>query len=147
MRCHQPAGTTGCSRSTGSHTQFYDKFKYRAIVCDIVFYIWHVPEFQASLVHFVRSPSQSLRFINMVVNDMIYHMDEALKLLADIRVGERATDSTSANEDAVTNGKLTPAEHWSPSSNTFAQKLGSSDALLPSRGSDASITFEVQTTF
>jgi len=70
---------------TGAHTQAYDKYEYRLEMSQILEYFWDLPPYRASMVAFTRDTPRFVRFVNMLINDSIYSMDEALSKLEKIR--------------------------------------------------------------
>ena len=82
---------------TGSHTQFYDKFNIRYTIGAILDYLWNVPEHQKTWVAAAKSDSPFyLRFLNMLINDGIYLLDEAMTKLSDVRETELAMADTAS---------------------------------------------------
>lgn len=70
---------------TGASTQFYDKFNYRYYVSEIMKYLWSLPAFRLAIERESKDVSKFLRFINMLINDSIYLLDESLLKLTEIR--------------------------------------------------------------
>mmetsp|Transcript_30212 Transcript_30212/g.96379 ORF Transcript_30212/g.96379 Transcript_30212/m.96379 type:complete len:577 (+) Transcript_30212:1412-3142(+) len=70
---------------TGSHTGAYDKYEYRHEMTQILEYFWTLPEYRQAMVGFTRETPKFVRFVNMLINDSIFSMDEALTKLASIR--------------------------------------------------------------
>uniref|UniRef100_A0A7S0Q3G5 RING-type E3 ubiquitin transferase n=1 Tax=Coccolithus braarudii TaxID=221442 RepID=A0A7S0Q3G5_9EUKA len=68
---------------TGSHSA-HDKYEFRHEMTQILEYLWTLPEYHAAMVGFTRETASFVRFINMLINDSIYSMDEALTKLASI---------------------------------------------------------------
>ncbi|EGG14916.1 U box domain-containing protein [Cavenderia fasciculata] len=72
--------------STGRHNQFYEKFSYRYDSARIMTYLWESNlYFQQRIIMECRRPESFLRFINMVINDSIFLLDDALEKLKDIK--------------------------------------------------------------
>jgi len=72
---------------TGSHTQFYDKFQYRHYMSQLLRYLWDLPAYRAALQR--ESETQSfVRFVNLLINDVTYCMDESLGKLQQINTLE-----------------------------------------------------------
>jgi len=80
---------------TGSHTQFYDKFNYRSITSRLLKYLWQLPAYQESVIRYSQDRDSFVRFANMMVNDSIYHMDESLKYLTEIKEHETKMGNTA----------------------------------------------------
>ena len=51
----------------------------------ILEYFWGQPEYKATMIGFARDTSKLVRFVNMLINDSIFSMDEALTKLLSIR--------------------------------------------------------------
>jgi len=82
---------------TGSHTQFYDKFKARMDIGDILEYFWsNNDHYKTAIISFCNSlPERFLRFINAIVTDAIFHLDESFKHLAEIKTFEMEMANTT----------------------------------------------------
>ena len=66
--------------------QFYDKFNIRHNIGEILEYLWSVPRHREAWVRTSVDDVQFyLRFLNMLINDGIYLLDEAMKCLNEIR--------------------------------------------------------------
>jgi ubiquitin conjugation factor E4 B len=85
---------------TGSHTSAYDKYEYRHEMTQILEYFWSIPNYKATMVDFARDLKKFVRFVNMLINDSIYAMNEALTKLAAIkeRQLEMADEATWAQQ-------------------------------------------------
>lgn len=65
---------------TGAHTQFYDKMNIRFSLGQLLQYLWTVPAHRRTWCALAGRDDQFyLRFTNMIMNDAIYQLDEALK--------------------------------------------------------------------
>jgi len=83
---------------TGTHTQFYDKFPYRRAMAAVLEHLWQIPEHHAAIVGVAAQPEPDrfVRFMNFILNDSLYCMDEALSKLAKIRELQREMDDAAA---------------------------------------------------
>jgi len=81
---------------TGSHTGAYDKYEYRLEMNKILEYFWQHREYKETMIGFARDTGRFVRFVNMMINDSIYAMDEALTKLLNIKKtqGEMADEAT-----------------------------------------------------
>jgi len=81
---------------TGSHTGAYDKYDYRHEMNQILEYFWQHADYKATMIGFARDTTKFVRFVNMLINDSIFSMDEALTKLQNIRKtqAEMADDAT-----------------------------------------------------
>jgi len=70
--------------STGSHTQFYDKFNARRDVAYILNAIWHTPGHRSALKLLSGDLDTFTRFINLMMNDVTFLLDESLSKLSEI---------------------------------------------------------------
>ncbi|GJN94371.1 hypothetical protein Rhopal_007450-T1 [Rhodotorula paludigena] len=82
---------------TGSHTQFYDKFNIRYYITQLFKLVWSNPTHREALkresqVNFDRY----VRFVNLLMNDTTYLLDDALVHLAKIADLQRAMDDEAA---------------------------------------------------
>jgi ubiquitin conjugation factor E4 B len=65
--------------STGAHTQFYDKFNIRYEIFQVIKCIWTNNVYQQRLTQESKSNTDFfLRFVNLLLNDATYVLDEAL---------------------------------------------------------------------
>lgn len=65
--------------STGAHTQFYDKFNIRYEIFTVIKCIWTNNVYRQRLTQESRTNTQFfLRFVNLLLNDATYVLDEAL---------------------------------------------------------------------
>ncbi|KAK9882976.1 hypothetical protein WA026_001192 [Henosepilachna vigintioctopunctata] len=67
--------------TTGSSSEFYDKFTMRYHVSLIIKGMWGSPVHRIALVHESRNGNQFVRFVNMLMNDMTFLLDESLESL------------------------------------------------------------------
>ena len=70
---------------TGSHTSAYDKYEYRHEMSQILQYFWDSDTYRKTMIGFARDTKKFVRFVNMLINDSIYSMNEALTKLAHIK--------------------------------------------------------------
>ncbi|KUI73598.1 Ubiquitin conjugation factor E4 [Cytospora mali] len=67
------------AESTGAHTQFYDKFNIRYEIFQIIKCVWSNDFYKDQLAKQSRTDRQFfVRFVNLLLNDATYVMDEAL---------------------------------------------------------------------
>eukprot|EP00963_Diacronema_lutheri_P009923 scaffold938_cov334-Pavlova_lutheri.AAC.43 len=83
---------------TGSHTQFYDKFNIRHNIGEILEYLWGVQAHRQEWcrVALEREGSFYLKFLNMLINDAIYLLDESVKKLPEVRQTLQAMSNSAA---------------------------------------------------
>ena len=72
---------------TGSNTQFYDKFNIRHHIGEMLEYLWSIPVHKESWKKLSNAEADRfyLKFLNMLVNDAIYLLDEGMKRLPEVR--------------------------------------------------------------
>ncbi|KAF2367829.1 Ubiquitin conjugation factor E4 core [Trinorchestia longiramus] len=79
---------------TGQNVAFEDKFKYRGPMYEILKHLWQVPEQRAVLVTLAEEalgsmestkPPLLLRFVNLLINDNIFLLDEGLTYMMQLR--------------------------------------------------------------
>ncbi|KAK5641761.1 hypothetical protein RI129_010308 [Pyrocoelia pectoralis] len=82
--------------TTGSSSEFYDKFSIRYHISLIIKGMWNSPIHRESLIKESRSGKQFVKFINMLMNDTTFLLDESLESLKRIHeVQELITDETN----------------------------------------------------
>eukprot|EP01104_Vermistella_antarctica_P015755 TRINITY_DN5239_c3_g1_i1.p1 TRINITY_DN5239_c3_g1~~TRINITY_DN5239_c3_g1_i1.p1 ORF type:complete len:1278 (+),score=450.43 TRINITY_DN5239_c3_g1_i1:198-4031(+) len=70
---------------TGSHTQFYEKYDCRRHLIAILDYLWTLDDrYKVALKEDAEDEDKFVRFINMIINDTTFHLDEGLLSLAKI---------------------------------------------------------------
>ncbi|KAI0346029.1 hypothetical protein BDW22DRAFT_1353692 [Trametopsis cervina] len=70
---------------TGASSQFYDKFSARRSIASIFRIIWNHPDHRDALKIQARNDMEKfIRFVNLMINDVTYLMDESLTDLAKI---------------------------------------------------------------
>jgi ubiquitin conjugation factor E4 B len=70
---------------TGASTQFYDKFNVRYSISLVMKYLWKFPMHREAFKREAQNTQSFLGFVNMLINDSIYLLDESLAKLAKIR--------------------------------------------------------------
>lgn len=83
---------------TGSHTQFYDKFNIRHNIGEILEYLWGVYAHRQEWCRVALQEEGSfyLKFLNMLINDAIYLLDESVKKLPEVRETLKAMSNTGS---------------------------------------------------
>jgi len=74
-------------------TQFYDKFNIRFYISGVFRYMWKFPKHRENFLKVWSHDSNFLPFVNMLINDCIYLLDESLSKLAKIRSYQLEIDS------------------------------------------------------
>ncbi|KAH7103445.1 ubiquitin elongating factor core-domain-containing protein [Auriculariales sp. MPI-PUGE-AT-0066] len=69
---------------TGTHTQFWDKFDYRSNVSSIMQEIWTNPVYRAKLEEVSRDTPFFTKFINLLMNDTTFMLDESVGKLYEV---------------------------------------------------------------
>lgn len=84
------------AESTGSHTQFYDKFNIRYHLSQIFKVIWNNPQHQDRIQAEATGNSEGfVVFINRLMNDVTYLLDDALEKLLELHRKQQEMDDTA----------------------------------------------------
>ncbi|EFJ06900.1 ubiquitin-protein ligase, UFD2 [Selaginella moellendorffii] len=72
---------------TGSHTQFYDKFNIRHNIAELLEYLWLVPCHHNAWKRIAVTEERGfyLRYLNLLINDSIFLLDESLKKIPELK--------------------------------------------------------------
>lgn len=83
---------------TGSHTQFYDKFNIRHNISELLEYLWTVPSHRSAwkMIAVTEENGFYLRFLNLLINDSIFLLDESLKKIPELK--EMELEMANINE-------------------------------------------------
>merc|ERR1712029_257662 len=74
MKLYTDVEQTGAS-------EFYDKFKFRYYISSVMNYMWNSPTHKLAILKESKSGKQFVKFINMLINDMTYLLDESMNAL------------------------------------------------------------------
>ncbi|KAG7986569.1 hypothetical protein I3843_03G087600 [Carya illinoinensis] len=82
---------------TGSHTQFYDKFNIRHNIAELLEYLWQVPSHRNAWRQIAKEEEKGvyLTFLNFLVNDSIYLLDESLNKILELKELEAEMSNTT----------------------------------------------------
>jgi len=69
---------------TGSHTQFYDKFSIRYHIAAIVGNMWEIAAYRDAIRRESREEEKFMRFVNLMLNDANFLLDDVLSNLSEI---------------------------------------------------------------
>lgn len=84
---------------TGGHTQFWDKFNFRRDISHIIKSLWSNPLYREAFVQSSRDDyEQFIKFVNMLMSDTTFHLEESLTSLADIRTYRQQKEDPEAWE-------------------------------------------------
>ncbi|KAJ7863060.1 ubiquitin elongating factor core-domain-containing protein [Mycena olivaceomarginata] len=82
---------------TGASSQFYDKFSARRNISYILKVVWDNPSHRERLnAEAARDGDKFVRFVNLMINDVTYLMDESLSELTQIHTIQREMDDAAA---------------------------------------------------
>ncbi|KAF8139503.1 ubiquitin elongating factor core-domain-containing protein [Mycena galopus ATCC 62051] len=82
---------------TGASSQFYDKFSARRNISYILKVVWDNPTHREALnSEAARDGDKFVRFVNLMINDVTYLMDESLSELTQIHVIQQEMDNQAA---------------------------------------------------
>ncbi|XP_062215292.1 probable ubiquitin conjugation factor E4 isoform X1 [Phragmites australis] len=72
---------------TGSHTQFFDKFNIRHNIAELLEYLWDVPSHRNAWKQIAKEEEKGvyLNFLNFLINDSIYLLDESLNKILELK--------------------------------------------------------------
>lgn len=75
---------------TGSHTQFYDKFNIRHNIAELLEYLWQVPSHHNAWIKVAKIHEKGvyLNFLNFLINDSIFLLDESLNKIPELKTLE-----------------------------------------------------------
>lgn len=81
---------------TGSHTQFYDKFNIRHNIAELLEYLWQVPSHRDVWRKIAKEEEKGvyLNFLNFLINDSIYLLDESLNKILELKELEAEMSNT-----------------------------------------------------
>ncbi|KAK3146922.1 hypothetical protein QOZ80_3BG0275040 [Eleusine coracana subsp. coracana] len=81
---------------TGSHTQFFDKFNIRHNIAELLEYLWDVPSHRNAWRHIAKEEEKGvyLNFLNFLINDSIYLLDESLNKILELKEIEAEMTNT-----------------------------------------------------
>ncbi|XP_011010651.1 PREDICTED: probable ubiquitin conjugation factor E4 [Populus euphratica] len=82
---------------TGSHTQFYDKFNIRHNIAELLEYLWQVPSHRDIWRKIAKEEEKGvyLNFLNFLINDSIYLLDESLSKILELKALEAEMSNTT----------------------------------------------------
>ncbi|XP_011035828.1 PREDICTED: probable ubiquitin conjugation factor E4 [Populus euphratica] len=82
---------------TGSHTQFFDKFNIRHNIAELLEYLWQVPSHRNIWMKIAKEEEKGvyLKFLNFLINDSIYLLDESLNKILEIKGLEAEMSNTT----------------------------------------------------
>ncbi|XP_041982233.1 ubiquitin conjugation factor E4 B [Aricia agestis] len=86
--------------TTGQSTEFYDKFTIRFHISIILKGMWERPIHKQAIVKESRSGRQFVKFINMLMNDTTFLLDECLTYLKRIHEAQEAEASGASGVEA-----------------------------------------------
>ncbi|XP_013180036.1 PREDICTED: ubiquitin conjugation factor E4 B-like [Papilio xuthus] len=87
--------------TTGQSTEFYDKFTIRFHISIILKGMWDRPIHKQAIVKESRSGRQFVKFINMLMNDTTFLLDECLTYLKRIHEAQEGGPSTEVRARAL----------------------------------------------
>ena len=76
--------------------QFYDKFNIRHNIAELLEYLWKVPNHQNAWRQFAKEEEKGvyLNFLNFLINDSIYLLDESLGKILELKELEAEMSNT-----------------------------------------------------
>ncbi|KAJ3673125.1 hypothetical protein LUZ60_006499 [Juncus effusus] len=72
---------------SSSNTQFFDRFNIRHNIAELLEYLWEVPSHRNALRQIAREEEKGvyLNFLNFLINDSIYLLDESLNKILELK--------------------------------------------------------------
>jgi len=70
---------------TGAHNQFYEKFNYRHYMAELLLYVSKIPSYLQAIQLESENREKFVRFVNMMLNDVTYAIDESILNLGEIK--------------------------------------------------------------
>lgn len=84
--------------STGAASEFYDKFTIRFHISIILKSLWQSPVHRETVIQELKSGKQFVKFINMLMNDTTFLLDESLESLRRIHEVQEAMENRASWE-------------------------------------------------
>ncbi|XP_022090328.1 ubiquitin conjugation factor E4 B-like isoform X2 [Acanthaster planci] len=94
---------------TGASSEFYDKFSIRYHISIIFKSLWRLPMHRNAMIKFSGSQSEFVRFINMLMNDTTFLLDESLaclKRIHEVQEAMKNKEAWSALDQEERQGKI-----------------------------------------
>ena len=81
---------------TGSHTQFYDKFNIHHNIAKLLEYLWQVPSHRNAWIKVSQTHQKGvyLNFLNFLINDSIFLLDESLNKIPELKTLEAEMENS-----------------------------------------------------
>ncbi|KAF5338878.1 hypothetical protein D9611_008795 [Ephemerocybe angulata] len=87
---------------TGASSQFYDKFNARRNIAYVLKVVWNNPTHRAALNLEAKNVDKFVKFVNLMINDVTYLMDESLGELAQIHnIQSEMEDTETWNRESA----------------------------------------------
>ncbi|KAJ3542484.1 hypothetical protein NMY22_g3494 [Coprinellus aureogranulatus] len=83
---------------TGASSQFYDKFHARRNIASALKIVWDNPTHRAALKNEANNVDKFVKFVNLMINDVTYLLDESLGEMAQIHAIQVEMDNKEAWE-------------------------------------------------
>jgi ubiquitin conjugation factor E4 B len=116
-----------CETGPTSH-QFYEKFRVRHTISRVLEVIWEMPMHRQQLVSLSGNMAVFERFMNMLLNDVIYLLTEGLRLLTRIRDEQVRMENSLSDVDESKNNRTSSSSSSSSSGSGSSASGNSSDA-------------------
>ncbi|XP_064611043.1 ubiquitin conjugation factor E4 B-like [Liolophura sinensis] len=82
--------------TTGASSEFYDKFTIRYHISIIFKTLWSMPSHQAKIIEEASNGKQFVKFVNMLMNDTTFLLDESLDCLKRIHEAQELMDGSNS---------------------------------------------------
>ena len=92
--------------TSGSHTQFYDKFRFRKIVANMVKHLWRRPQYHTAIVCAASTQEDTFTsFAGFLINDLISQLEQALNNLGQMKNIEAGIVAGTLSQEDATEGR------------------------------------------
>ncbi|XP_064461145.1 ubiquitin conjugation factor E4 B-like [Ornithodoros turicata] len=108
--------------TTGAASEFYDKFTIRYHISILIKSLWESPRHKEALLQEASDGRQFVRFVNMLMNDTTFLLDESLESLKRIHQTQEAVDGSSRDAQQARQRQLQQDERQCRSYLTLARE-------------------------
>ncbi|KAJ3697941.1 hypothetical protein LUZ61_001646 [Rhynchospora tenuis] len=116
---------------SSSNTQFFDRFNIRHNIAELLEYLWEVPSHKNALRQIAKEEEKGvyLNFLNFLINDSIYLLDESLNKILELKQIEAEMANTAEWErrPAQEREERTRTFHSSENIARYEMKLANED--------------------
>ena len=114
----------------------YEKYTYRVKMTKTRRAVAAADEYKASMIGFVREHAKMVKFVNMLLNDSIYAMDETLSKLQEIRTFRSRGGARARARPDPRPRRLSQLRHHGQNENNCAHFMNVTKEILGAPGRD-----------